>query len=864
MDFQFASVEKIEKFSEILVKSFRYDLISICDETVEDYIVEKYGDYIVRTISVTFFSLDLYKTSPRLTGNDKLLKKAIEFKRYDLVTKFKEKAYTDETLQMILEIFDKLPDEWLEKLWYNEKFFRLAMNLKRYDIVCRLNPSLIECHSSKEEQKELFDWMANKKEFILPDNLLYSGLFKDICYYNNLENFCNKIVNYSKRNRIPEKTPVEKFTALYAHFLAIDPYQIKEKIESLVLIDSELLSYLNPLMLETRMNIFSSKYFHKICTSPKLQYKVVSLTNGELLLLNRMLKIIDTMPYDTSSISYNVINHFLYYKGIINNSENVTDEQLINYIYILQKAHNFFGIQNIEDLKDNNFLGIITKKYKQYELRIKEAQDISNLKNMLLLKKYGFDLKESLFILNRYFKDKNLVLNLQIDENVKLILFDIYDIVNCNDIEELMFMFSASDMMLPSFNNYLYLEVYLRNEYAKLYDSTLYYITDDEKLDNNEGLIGDPKILGRLRSINNNQSKIFLLKDDFNLLIHVLGAYSDYSRKGSFLDDWNRPELYLHGISCSYIGNNQIATARVFYPILGFNNLNGKELLMSTDTDANSNWFKHYYDISRNIDFAFSTPSELINNTRHTHNEVLIERMKYEDGKILKRMPSYIIYIIDDINNKYNFMTRKELIKEFEVKNISKDVIKLLKEANDAYFVYEMLIEHKISKEDTHKIRCVYYYEQSLQAAKDMNLPIVIVDRLYFAKKEMDKCYLIYEQLLQTKDPSYLSLLIITYFNNIIGCHDYNDGNLEYNKYFNAKGFKKMFEIVIEGIKNINDNTIKYNHLTVLLKELTIEIEKRKKEKGDFRHLIQFQNIVKDEIERLQTKDGKEEYVKSL
>ncbi len=80
----------------------------------------------------------------------------------------------------------------------------------------------------------------------------------------------------------------------------------------------------------------------------------------------------------------------------------------------------------------------------------------------------------------------------------------------------------------------------------------------------------------------------------------------------------------------------------------------------------------------------------MIDKTRHTHNEMVIERRNPRNSSNIhvKRQPNYVVYFVDDINNEDNF----------DIKN------------NELF-------------------------KESVQAALDNNIPIVIIDRLKFAKR---------------------------------------------------------------------------------------------------------------------------------
>ena len=114
-------------------------------------------------------------------------------------------------------------------------------------------------------------------------------------------------------------------------------------------------------------------------------------------------------------------------------------------------------------------------------------------------------------------------------------------------------------------------------------------------------------------------------------------------------------------------------------------------------------------------------PKEMIDNTRPTHNEMVLERRNNTNSTNFKRLPNYIVYIVDDINNEENFQEDNQL------------------------------------------------YQETLQASIDQGIPIVIVERLKYAKSEKIKCDNLVQEFYITKDYKKLEEMVLTYSNNMIG-----------------------------------------------------------------------------------------------
>ena len=115
----------------------------------------------------------------------------------------------------------------------------------------------------------------------------------------------------------------------------------------------------------------------------------------------------------------------------------------------------------------------------------------------------------------------------------------------------------------------------------------------------------------------------------FNISLHSLGAYSDFVPVGddfSFRDDWNRPKMSIHGICTSYVGNNNLGIANIKYTVLGFTGYEEEALLLSGPEDIYSN--NQTFSIIEDEDKKSThvMPKDMIDMTRHTHNEMVIEK----------------------------------------------------------------------------------------------------------------------------------------------------------------------------------------------------------------------------------------------
>ena len=160
-----------------------------------------------------------------------------------------------------------------------------------------------------------------------------------------------------------------------------------------------------------------------------------------------------------------------------------------------------------------------------------------------------------------------------------------------------------------------------------------------------EDVIGTiaPKISGTDFNINDLTGK------NFEMAIHVVGAYGSVIDAESLLESWNsESRFYNTGICTSIINDDYLGHAPTnnHSVIFGFNNIESKEVQLMGPYDLYSNAYflkttsyrkPEYYDAK-----------QLVENTRSMHNEVVINR-NLPNGT--KRQPSYIL-CFDKINSQ--------------------------------------------------------------------------------------------------------------------------------------------------------------------------------------------------------------------
>ena len=264
----------------------------------------------------------------------------------------------------------------------------------------------------------------------------------------------------------------------------------------------------------------------------------------------------------------------------------------------------------------------------------------------------------------------------------------------------------------------------------------------------------------------------------FNISLHSLGAYSDFESVGddfSFRDDWNRPKMSVHGICTSYVGNNNLGIASIRYTVLGFTNYEEEALLLSGPEDIFST--NESFSIIEDEDSKSThvMPKDMIDMTRHTHNEMVFER----SAGNAKRQPSYIVLVCDD----YEHIKR-----EYELEALKGR--------------YKLKEDKKLRN---HKEGDQMYY--ALKAAKDFGIPIVVVEREKIAKHEHQVIQSRLDEFI--KDEKLDREEVKEYFHDLVTNLENNHaGNRDYHEKVDKKYFNESFAGMVE--KEIKDKIERY------------------------------------------------------
>ena len=244
------------------------------------------------------------------------------------------------------------------------------------------------------------------------------------------------------------------------------------------------------------------------------------------------------------------------------------------------------------------------------------------------------------------------------------------------------------------------------------------------------------------------------------MIIHAVGAYSGSIENESYKKSWNRAETKAHGFSTSYIGDRMLGIAKTDNVVYGFNNIEDGGFIASAPWDIASN-VKHGEHIpvqsldtlnklSKGKRIKVLNPEEQLDNTRHTHNEILLERyIIQEDGCLEKRQPNYVIYCTDN----------------YEKENAEKDNL----------------------------------WIKTKKAAKEFGVPIVVVEREKCAQKESEAIEKLLKDSKENNNINGILEALNRIQTNIAGCREYHV-NIQM-EYFPESKTDEILETVKEILK---------------------------------------------------------------
>lgn len=683
----------------------KYHLIGNFSNTLfTEEVITLYGDEILNNIKKVPFVLK---------NNVYLFRKCLEGGNYNLLLTFSKKIFTEDIInlcgEMILENIDKVPSILKDNVY----LFRKCLEQEKYNLLLDFSnvlftEDIIELYGAK-----ILEALKGR----VPANLKENKYLKELCFKRNeLDLFLQFAVD---ENILKNDVELEK----YAEMLEVDAKGLREKLEYLSKANDSVFETLNIKMLAKRMNGFDIKDIEIMALYDDVQNMILNSDDKFIEILSKMIECLDGEEYDKCPVIYKILVNRDKYRELINSIDinNLSRDMLDNLVNVLQFKENYYGIVKVEDLTLEGFNKLKNDKRNKNLSKIDNGFiDVEELRNDVLLDKFGIDIEMAKFICERYCTDMEGVNKSLISIKIKRILNSIYSIYNCLDIDKLKFFYLSSSKVRKDGFSFDLLETIIRTEYAKSYIATLYKVKEEHRLKKNVNV--SDKVFYVLDKVNYNGDKpdIYILDGDFNMQIHALGAYLAWRRPDDFKERWENSKISYHGICTSYIGNNQMASVTNNHPVYGFAEYEPSALLLAGSNDIYSEDAIGQYATSLYQPYNLYDPVTMINKTRFKYNEMVLERRDNRKGSNFKRMPNYVVYFSDNLER---------------IDNHIKDEV----------------------------------FEETVQASIDMNIPIVIVDRLKYALREQEKINKSIERFRESLDIDELKYIVTNYCNNMVG-----------------------------------------------------------------------------------------------
>lgn len=396
----------------------------------------------------------------------------------------------------------------------------------------------------------------------------------------------------------------------------------------------------------------------------------------------------------------------LYYNGISSSMFGVLKDEIDFSLNILP------DINTIDDLNNyqNNRIVLCDECFRKAVVK----KNLYDAKNAYLNKYFNINIQEAHEIVRMFgnsiekFADKHeYESQVKYIENIKRIL----DIQKIHVIAKQYF---ESENRVLTFEETIFFEQSIRQMFSKEISDSVYKVTDKIKDENDEYIFNQSKEMEFVIEENDNKliKKVSVFEPgyEFKMLVHSTAAYGKMELiNNNYFDSWNNSSRKSnHGICCSLISNDNLSIAMVNDVLFGFDGWDSKSITKIAPYDIYS--ANDGYDIQEGRPLVFMSAQDIIDNTRHSHNELVLERNELRNDKknqmFQNIQPSYVI-IYSDMDDE---------IKQNSIKCSSEMNIPIV------FLDKEKIIQHEVDKIDK-KI-------QEFNSCKDMEMKLTLLDQI--------------------------------------------------------------------------------------------------------------------------------------
>lgn len=320
--------------------------------------------------------------------------------------------------------------------------------------------------------------------------------------------------------------------------------------------------------------------------------------------------------------------------------KSLTEDEYNNLICLLL-SDNHLDITTYDDLQNIKMLK------KQYINNLIEKNTMASLKTAYLEKTFGITLDMATNLVKTYGEslDGNAYSKLSDDGKREFVLLDnIRKIISINNQDVLK---HYIDNINPNFivtpDLMVTYELKLKQLFTQEFNKSFKKCLQEDKFISD---VDDEKSLDIYLAAGRNGD----IK--FRLMITSIGAYTNLNEPDDYYASWNINMIASHGCCCSYVGEKNLGTAEVKYCCFGFTDYEDGSLMLSAPYDLCSFSDDKNFQVKSMHPCMYLLPDDVLEYTRHTHNETVWERRNISKNKTFKKQPSYIVYFVDNFEDR--------------------------------------------------------------------------------------------------------------------------------------------------------------------------------------------------------------------
>ena len=526
---------------------------------------------------------------------------------------------------------------------------------------------------------------------------------------------------------IENETPREK--TFQEKLYDFDPKsELKESeiefIKTLYIQNDELLDTLNPDLLKSKyMQLFSVEQLGKMACDTDFQKKLLSFNNEQYKIFSECCKNINERGNDWA-LAINTLADGVkktQFAELVNDVYQHKEFSIENLTHLLQCDDNYFNIKSVEQL--HNFQAIKTNVCKQIledpnnldnlSDSIKEMDALERIKFAKCEQEYGISLIHAKLLCQKY---GWCILNSgeKIGDNqTHEMLVNLISIIKANHVEDILCVRSSEKSKFDN-KSFREIDAQLRRTFTSMYNSSFYHPQQENFLE--------------FESFEGKQVPVYDAGVEFMMCTHVVGAFSTSNEgDGSYKDKWNASKIQSH-VFCTRLVSNEaveIASNKDNTVCYGFTDFSQDAIVASAPWDMASISYNKRFDTIGEMDKAkkmtgcegsgarFLPPKEQINNTRTNGSETNWDRF---DDIDTRKQPSYLVYIADNT--------------------------------------------------DTSQYKETYSYSETIKAASEFGIPIVVIDRKKVLDNEHKQIDKMMREYLETHDVKIMRDIIQRFENN--------------------------------------------------------------------------------------------------